>query len=95
MGIGSIFGKKGDKKNLKKELDKLRRTNEDLDRTLDLLKGFRDDGREPEQYLLDDIDAYEWLLEQGEAKIEEYFTTKEKKGLHGVSKACREIGWTG
>lgn len=31
---------------------------------LDLLKAYRDDGREPSQFLLDDIAAYEWILKQ-------------------------------
>jgi len=69
---------------------------------LDLLIGYRDDGRIPSKKLLDDIDAYRWLLdfEDVEVKILEYFKVKRKiletESLLVTSSAvCRKIGWKG
>jgi len=42
---------------------------------LDMLKGFRDNGREPNKDLLDDIAAYEFMLKNG--SVDEYMDWKD------------------
>lgn len=46
----------------------------------DMLIGYRDDGRVPSQDLLDDIAAYEYILEHD--KVDEYQAWREKKPAH-------------
>lgn len=68
---------------------------------LQLLRVFRDDGREPSQKLLDDIKVYEFILNSAapEAMAEAYFTESmrlsDERKTFAIDKmeVARNLGW--